>query len=113
MAKKVTVELVDDIDASPIGEGKGGTVSFALEGKSYEIDLTEKNADKLRKALAPFIEAGRSVSASAAPARTSRHRSGANADLAAIRNWGKSNGFEVSERGRVPKNVMDAYSAAQ
>ncbi|MFT4280522.1 histone-like nucleoid-structuring protein Lsr2 [Microbacterium sp.] len=112
MAKKVTVELVDDIDATPIAEGNGGTVSFALEGEAYEIDLTDKNIDKLRSALAPFIEAGRSASSSAAPARSSRHRSGANADLAAVRSWAKSNGFQVSERGRVPKKVMEAYTAA-
>jgi hypothetical protein len=113
MAKKVTVELVDDIDATPIAEGAGGTVSFAFEGKTYEIDLTDKNTDKLRKALAPFIDAGRPVSGSTAPARSSRRRSGGNADLAAVRSWAKSNGFQVSERGRVPKNVMDAYAAAK
>lgn len=113
MAKKVTVELVDDIDATPIADGNGGTVSFALEGKTYEIDLTSENADKLRKALAPFIEAGRSVSSAAAAARTPRRRSGGNADLAAVRSWAKSNGFQVSDRGRVPKNVMEAYARAQ
>lgn len=113
MAKKVTVELVDDIDETPIEDGNGGTVSFAFEGKTYEIDLTDANTDKLREALAPFINAGRAVSNSAAPARASRRRSSSGVDLAAVRSWAKSNGFSVSERGRVPKTVMEAYAAAQ
>ncbi|MFT4281992.1 histone-like nucleoid-structuring protein Lsr2 [Microbacterium sp.] len=113
MAKKVTVELVDDVDGTPIADGDGGTVTFSLEGKAYEVDLTSANADKLREALAPFITAGRSVSAAAAAqARPSRRRSGGNSDLAAIRSWAKANGHTVNERGRIPKNVLDAYAAA-
>ncbi|MFT4211267.1 MAG: Lsr2 family protein [Microbacterium sp.] len=69
MAKRVSVELVDDLDGTPITNGEGGTIVFSLERRSYEIDLSDANQAKLREALAPFIDAGRVVSAAAAPRR--------------------------------------------
>jgi len=84
---------------------------------SYEIDLNSANAEKLRGALAPFVESARRVSGRAA-ASTGRGRGGRAArpagapDTAKIRAWAKEHGFEVSERGRVPKNVLEAYEKA-
>jgi Lsr2 len=113
MAQKVTVELVDDLDGSPIHEGKGGTISFALERKVYEIDLNDKNAQKLKNALAPYIEAARPATrASEAPKVTRTRRSASSHDLAAVRAWSRDNGHEVSDRGRVPAAVLRAYDEA-
>lgn len=117
MAQKVIVELVDDLDGTPIKDGTGGTVSFALGKKSYDIDLSDANLAKLEKALAPFIDAARpSSSAPAAGSRRGASRSArksSSADLAAVREWARANGHPVSERGRVPAAVLEAYAAAQ
>jgi len=102
MAQKVHVLLVDDLDGSTAAE----TVSFALDGAKYEIDLTAAHAADLRATLAPWIKAGRKTST-----RTSgRGRSGG--DVSKIRMWAKAHGYTVSERGRIPANVRDAYNAA-
>lgn len=114
MAKKVTVELVDDIDGTPIGEDNGGTIVFSLERRSYEIDLSDANLERLRDALAPFIDAARVVSApAAAPRARTASRSAGSHDLAAVRAWARENGHEVSDRGRVPASVLEAYDKAR
>lgn len=107
--KKQITQLVDDLDGTVI-DGGGSTVRFSLEGRNYEIDLTDANAEKLRAALAPFIAAGRSVAGSrgAAP-RRSRSASG---DLAAIRSWAQSQGYTVGDRGRISSEIRDAYDRA-
>lgn len=102
MAQKVHVLLIDDIDGSTAST----TVNFALDGARYEIDLNETHAAELRAALAPWIKAGRKVtSRSVGRPRTSE-------DVAKIRAWAKSAGYSVSERGRIPANIRDAYNAA-
>ncbi|WP_236862658.1 histone-like nucleoid-structuring protein Lsr2 [Brevibacterium daeguense] len=98
--------LTDDLDGSPGAE----TVSFALDGSAYEIELSEKNAAALREALAPYIAKARSANR---PARTaSRRSSGPKTDTAAVRAWAKDSGYEISERGRIPSAVLEAYEAA-
>lgn len=62
MAQKVTVQLVDDLDDSPITTGEGRTVEFAFDGSSYEIDLSNDNVDKFREAISDYIAAARKVS---------------------------------------------------
>jgi|SRR5665213_3332223 len=76
MAKNVVVQVVDDIDGGEAAE----TINFALDGKSYEIDLNAKNATSLRKAFAPFIEKGRTSGREGGP-RTTRSASSGNATL--------------------------------
>jgi len=112
MAKKHITQLIDDLDGSVL-EG-GATVHFSLEGRAYEIDLSDDNAKKLRDAFAPYISAGRSVgSVGAAPRRAARGRSaGSSRDLADVRAWAEQNGFTVNSRGRIPANVLEAYDAA-
>ncbi|MFC6885926.1 MULTISPECIES: histone-like nucleoid-structuring protein Lsr2 [Actinomadura] len=105
MAQKVQVSLVDDLDGGTAAE----TVSFALDGRSYEIDLSKKNAKKLRAAVAPFKDRARKARSSrpqAGRAARSRERS------AEIREWAKSAGIKVNERGRIPANVVEKYEAA-
>lgn len=104
MAKKVVVELIDDTDSSPAAE----TVSFALDGVSYEIDLSDENAAALRSALAPWISAGRRVSGAR---RTATRASKGGPDASAIRAWARAKGIEVSERGRIPADLRAQYAA--
>jgi hypothetical protein len=114
MAQKVFVEMVDDLDGS-VGEGVT-TVGFALDGRSYEIDLNSGNAENLRASLAEFIAAGRRQRSGRAP---SRPQASASVDPAArerahaIREWARGAGHDVSERGRIPAVVAEAYEAAQ
>jgi hypothetical protein len=116
MAKQTTVRFIDDLD----GSEASGTFDFSLEGRNYQIDLSDENAAKLREALTPFIDAarkadgrsggrGRSQRQSALtekPARSSRE------ETQAIREWARQNGHQVSDRGRIPKSVLEAYQAA-
>lgn len=109
MAQKVTIVLVDDLDGTEADE----TVSFALDGKSYEIDLNDKNAAALRDALAPWLGHARRLSSGPGRTRRSAGASASNSrDLKDVRNWARANGHEVSERGRVPANILEAYDAA-
>ena len=109
--KRITTELVDDLDGTVIGPADGGTVTFALDGASYEIDLGRANQQSLRDALAPFIAKARSTGrrASASP----RKRSKGNSDTAVVREWAHRNGYTVGDRGRIPAAVREAYAASQ
>ncbi|RDI67902.1 histone-like nucleoid-structuring protein Lsr2 [Nocardia pseudobrasiliensis] len=107
MARKVVVELVDDFDGkSPAEE----TVSFALDGVEYEIDLSMLNAGRLREIFEPWAQQGRKVGRSrvAAPARPAAARE----QTAAIRAWARKNGYDVSDRGRIQADVVAAYEKA-
>ncbi|BBY57996.1 histone-like nucleoid-structuring protein Lsr2 [Mycolicibacterium sarraceniae] len=112
MAKKVTVTLVDDFDGAGAADE---TVEFALDGVSYEIDLSSKNAQKLRNDLRQWVEASRRVggrrrgrSGPAGHGRASIDRE----QSAAIRDWARRNGHKVSTRGRIPADIIDAFHAA-
>jgi hypothetical protein len=111
VAKQTTVILVDDLDGSEATE----QVLFAVDGTSYEIDLSAQNSAKLREALAPYISAARrrsgrrSTYASAAPARPTSDRE----HNQAIREWAATQGMKISERGRIPSNVLEAYRASR
>ena len=111
MAKKVTVTLVDDFD----GEGAADeTVEFGLDGVTYEIDLSTKNATKLRHDLKHWVEAGRRVGGRRRGRSSSGRGRGAidREQSAAIRDWARRNGHNVSTRGRLPGDVIDAFHAA-
>lgn len=113
MAKKQITQLIDDLDGSVLDEGTGVSFRFAVEGRSYEIDLSDANAEKFRDALAPFIAAARATSSGAG--RTGSQPARGNdrsADLATIRLWANQNGYTVSSRGRVPQSVVEAYEAS-
>ncbi|GAA0476664.1 Lsr2 family protein [Streptomyces stramineus] len=105
MAQRVVVTLSDDIDGGEAAE----TVTFGLDGKSYEIDLNTANAKKLRVALAPYLEAGRKQSRSGRAYR----RTSVAADPSAVRAWARSHGMDVPPRGRIPKRVYEAFNAAE
>lgn len=111
MAQKIQVILVDDIDGGDATE----TVSFSLDGSSYEIDLSEKNAAKLRDAFAPYVaEARKTRGASGGRRRSSGSgsRRGGSSNTAEVREWARDNGYDVSERGRISAEIKSAYDAA-
>ena len=108
MAQRVSIVLEDDIDGSDADE----TVTFALDGVSYEIDLNGENAAKLRDALAPYVGHARRAAGRRAGGRTSAGRGSAKRDLADVREWARSNGHKVSERGRISAEVQAAYDKA-
>ena len=113
MAQKVTVSLLDDLDGSEAEE----TVEFGLDGVTYQIDLSGSNAAKLRDALAKFVASGRRAGgrkrtptarptptkAAARPAVSDREQN------QAIREWARKQGMKVSDRGRIPADVLEAY----
>ncbi len=107
MARKqiVTVEMVDDLDGGKADE----TIAFGFEGKSYEIDLSKRNASAFRKLLAPYVDGARKP----AVRRTTRGRSGAASDPKAIRAWALESGISVPARGRIPSTVLEQYRAAK
>lgn len=110
MARRVQVVLEDDVDGGDAAE----TVSFALDGRSYEIDLNSANAAALREALAPWIAAGRRAGAAPTAGRTpARARTTKRSeDTADIRRWAVDNGLPVSSRGRISSDLRARYEAA-
>lgn len=101
---------MDDID----GTHDASSYSFALNGDSYDIDLSDANFKKLEEALAPFVKvAAKATSRLPRERSASAPRSASNKEeLAKIRMWAKDNGYEVSERGRIAQSIQDAYHAA-
>ena len=107
MAQKVQVLLLDDLDGSEATE----TVTFGLDGVSYEIDLSSGNAGRIRKELAQYVEHARKAGNAQARRRRRAQRRGPGAERA-NREWAKSRGFKVNERGRIPANIVAEYEAA-
>ena len=113
MAKRVIHELIDDLN----GQAAEESVSFALDGVQYEIDLTSKNAAKLRSALAPCVAAGTRIGrggVTGGRGRDARGRGATRGDRAlnqAIREWATANGIPVSDRGRIKQEIVDRYKA--
>jgi len=105
MAQKVTVELVDDID----GSAATSTVHFGLDSKSYEVDLSDVNAKRLRESLGEFVDAARKAGNSPKTARVSQAAN--REDPRIVRVWARENDWEISDHGRIPQEVWDAYEA--
>lgn len=112
MATKHIAQTTDDLDGSVIEEGEGKQITFSVEGRAYEIDLSDKNADKFYKALTPYVDAARSVKSGTSARGGQSARTKSDLDLSAIREWARANGHTVSERGRVPATVVEAYKTA-
>ena len=117
MAQQVNVTVVDDLD----GSDAAGTVSFGLDGRAYEIDLSDGNAARLRASLASFIAVARKRGGSAVSggrrgpkmtASSARPQPLDSEQTAAIRAWARQSGHQVSDRGRISQTVMDAFQAA-
>jgi hypothetical protein len=109
MAQRIEVFLIDDTAGKDIPAGKGGTVSFALDSQAFEIDLADRNAAALRKALLPYVDAARVVT-TARGAKVKRTKVGS--DAKTVKEWARVNGYVVNDRGRIPDDVRAAFEAA-
>ncbi len=108
MAQKVQVLLVDDINGAEAAE----SVSFSLEGVSYEIDLTAANAKKLRDDFATWVGHARRSAGRKSTRRGTTATALRRGDLSAVRVWARNNGHKVSDRGRISADVLAAYDKA-
>jgi Lsr2 len=106
MAQKVVTTITDDLDGTEADE----TLEFVWEGIEYRIDLCEKNADKFRKVIAPYLTAAQRVGGRAKRRATVISRPASNA--ADVRAWAIENGYQVPDRGRIPNDVRAAYEEA-
>ena len=107
MATQTTVRLVDDLDGGRADE----KVEFALDGRSYEIDLSSVNSAKLRDALAPYVSTARRLGGRRASSGGASRAAVDREQNQAIREWAQKQGLKISERGRIPANVLEAYHA--
>ena len=111
MAQQVVVQLIDDLDGSKAST----TVEFVLDGKAYEIDLSDDNAARLRASLAPFVEAARRPRGRQRQPRASGRQQRAQPASSdreyshTVRQWARVSGWAIADRGRIPANVIDAY----
>ena len=105
MAQRVQIILEDDYDGGEADE----TVSFALDGAEYEIDLSSANAEKLRNELAVWIGHARKTGGRR---KRSGGRTAGDTSTSEIRAWASAHGHEVSTRGRVSSQVREAYEKA-
>jgi hypothetical protein len=104
MATRLLTTLQDDIDGSAATQ----TIRFALDGIEYEIDVSDRNANRLRNAMGEFIAHGRIVGGK----RVRNSASSDQVDTKAVRKWAEANGIEISSRGRIPADVVERYKAA-
>ena len=104
MAQKVTVEMTDDLDGSQADT----TVSFAVDGTAYEIDLSKRNAAAMRRTFDRYIEHARKAGRSTRRTRGTRDRR----HSSDVRAWAKARGIQVSERGRIPASIVSQYEEA-
>ena len=108
MAQKVQIILEDDLDGGEADE----TVSFALDGTSYEIDLSAENAAEMRDAFARYVGHARKVTGSRGRGRAKSAASTSGPSPKEVREWARENGHDVPDRGRIPADVREAYDAA-
>ncbi len=113
MAQKYVVQVIDDLDGTELAPDDVDQVHFGLDGTAYVIDLSTTNAATLRTTLARYADAARREQTTTRPtsaptAKTSRTRT----DLPQVREWANSNGYTVSDRGRIPNTVLTAYDAS-
>ena len=107
MAQKVNIVLVDDLDGTEATE----TVTFGLDGTTYEIDLNDANAAALREAMSGYVGHARKVTGGGRRTRKSGGGS-SSSNTQDVREWAKAQGMDVSERGRISADVQQAYDAA-
>jgi hypothetical protein len=104
MVSRVITRMEDDVDGSEAAE----TVVLGLDGATWEIDLSEQNAKKLRDDLSGYVSKARKVGGR----RRTRDGKQSLVDSASVRKWAQANGMELSQRGRIPADVVERYKAA-
>ena len=109
MAKTTIIQITDDLD----GSRDATEVSFSFRGADYTIDLSKRNLAAFEKALKPYVDAATKVPKGSATPRRPAKSASRGQNLAAVREWAKSAGIKVPDRGRLPKKVLDQYEAAK
>jgi hypothetical protein len=112
VVQKTVVQLVDDITGKEIPNGEGETIAFAFDNTNYTIDLDAKNAKKLRDTMAFYQDHAQKLGKSGTVPAMRRGKKNEQLDLNAVRAWASSNGYQVSSRGRVKGEIIDAFRAA-
>jgi hypothetical protein len=113
MAERIVRQLIDDIDGSEISDGGGERIEFSLRGVDYQIDLSAANIAKFDKALKPFVDAAAKVRGRRGRrTKVSSNGVASREQLGVIREWARKNGHEVSDRGRIKAEIMEAFEAA-
>ena len=118
MASRVVTQLIDDLDGSSIDQGTGETVTFGLDGSTYQIDLSDKNAADLRESLAQYVGAARRTGGGQANGTRRRRRSKnkpddmRDYDPKEVRQWAEQHAVDVPSRGRIPQAVLTQFLEA-
>jgi hypothetical protein len=114
MAQRTQIVLIDDLDGTEIKDGEAQSITFTWSGVHYSIDLSKANADKFEKAIGPYLEKAQRVGGrKSRPSSSSNSASrGSQVDTKAVRAWAASSGIQLSNRGRVPADVIEKYKAA-
>lgn len=113
MAERIVRQLIDDIDGSDITDGGGEQLEFSVRGVTYRIDLSATNIAKFDKALKPFVDAAETVGGTRRKRSKTKASQRAAVDLGDIREWARGEGYEVSDRGRVRAEIVEAYHTAR
>jgi hypothetical protein len=111
VAERIVRQLIDDLDGSEIADGNGERLAFTVRGVAYQIDLSAANAAKFDKALKPYVDAAMKVRGARARAASSGGKA-SKEHLTAVREWARKKGYEVSDRGRIKAEIIDAFDAA-
>lgn len=110
MAQKTIVQLVDDLDGKELTAKQGQTVTFGLDGVTYEIDLSNKNAQKMRGVLGQYVDVARRVGSARIP-KSRMKRTHLGPDAATVKAWADSKGIDYPKRGRLPKTLLEQFEA--
>ena len=109
VAQKVSVTYACDFDSKEIPQGEHRVRKFSLDGRDYEIDLCLKHSEKFDEAIGRYADRARKVSGR--QPRTKRRTTAHRQRSARIRQWAKDSGIGVSDRGRIPADVVSRYEA--
>jgi hypothetical protein len=111
VTQRVQTILVDELDGTELGDD-GQTIRFGWLGAEYTIDLSQANVDKFAAAITPYVDAGQRIGGRKPRIAIPSANGNGPVDTKAVRKWAASNGIELSNRGRVPADVVEKYKAA-
>lgn len=110
MAKKTVIQIVDDIDGAELDEFE--TVQWSLDGKNLEFDTSPEHAEEFRNHVATYVAASRTSTRGGVARRSAPAAGKSGVDTRVVRKWATENGYTVSDRGRIPADIIAAYNAA-
>ena len=113
MAQKYVVQVIDDLDGTELDQSDVRQIRFGLDGRSYVIDLSSTNAKGLHDAFAPYADAARRDQGAGRAAASAKPTGAGRKDLDQVREWANTNGHTVSDRGRIPNSILEAYDSVR